>query len=72
MINRDELVNRFRYHAPVTDKRRADHQTVRDQFGYVAAIMNELLPDGREKDICMAKIEEAMFWANAGLARSEP
>jgi len=65
----EELENRFTYHPP-TQEKVDKHQEVRDMLKYVAQDMDILLPEGREKALVMTKIEEAMFWANAAIART--
>lgn len=64
-----ELANRFRFHPATSAQRRSDHEEVRTLVGTVAADLNELLPDGREKSLVMTHLEDAMFWANAAIAR---
>ncbi|WP_326554688.1 Acb2/Tad1 domain-containing protein [Micromonospora sp. NBC_01813] len=66
----EDIDNRFDYHAP-TKQRAARHQLVRDTCATLAEELNELLPEGREKALAMTKVEEAMFWANAAVARQE-
>lgn len=72
MIQDAELVRRFVYHPPTTDHRKEQHLTVRSSMLETARVLNELLPDGREKNVVMTKLEEATFWANAALARPIP
>lgn len=64
-----ELVNRFNYHKP-DEKKVQGHDAVRASLLWVANMLNETVPEGREKSLAMTKLEEAMFWANAGIARS--
>lgn len=66
----ENLAHRFNYHPPKTGTRVSQHETVRAMCLDVAQSMDETLPDGREKSLAITKIEEAMFWANAALARS--
>jgi hypothetical protein len=55
----------------MTDARRDEHTDIRRSCYQLAIVVNEAVPDGREKSTAITKIEEAMFWANAALARSE-
>lgn len=62
------LDNNFKYHAP-TQEKIAKHELVRSTFQDAAEGMKITLPQGREAAIVQTKIEEAMFWANAAIAR---
>lgn len=42
---------------------------VRGHIMGAAEIVQERVPEGREKSLAMTKLEEAMFWANAGVSR---
>lgn len=63
-----DLDRRFDYHAP-NDETRVKHQAARDAMKTAAYAFADLLPDGREKSLVYTKLEEAMFWANAAIAR---
>jgi hypothetical protein len=64
-----DLENRFNYHAPDELKKLA-HERVREILLQVAQEFNHTLLEGREKSIVITKLEEAMFWANASIARN--
>lgn len=66
-----DLQHRFKYHPPLTDEKRIDHEQVRSRIGVLALTFDKMLPDGREKALVMTKLEEAMFWANAAIARDQ-
>lgn len=36
----------------------------------VAQFIDEEVPEGREKSLALTKLEEAVFWANASIARN--
>lgn len=65
-----DLKNRFTYHAP-KDNQPDRYVTIRDMARELAEQINELCPDSREKSLAVTHIEEAVFWANAAIARNE-
>lgn len=69
-MEREDLINRFKHHPP-KDKSTADlHEQVRSEIGNAADFVNKFVPEGREKSLAITKLEEAMMWANAGIARN--
>jgi hypothetical protein len=69
MMAPEDIENRFRFHPATSEERRNAHTSVRQQCRQLADFINARVPDGREKSLAIARIEEAMMWANAGLAR---
>lgn len=63
-----DLDNNYMYHAPSENKQDKYH-ALRGNLKSVAKLITVLVPEGREQSIALTKIEEAMFWANAGVAR---
>lgn len=59
---------RFRYREPLP-WRVEDHKRARELVCDVALELDELLPEGREKALVLTHLEEALFWANAAIAR---
>lgn len=70
MIDPDDIANRFDFHPATTQEKRDAHTSIRQIVRRAADAINEQVPDGREKATAITKLEEAMFWANAGLART--
>lgn len=66
-----ELDHRFAFHPAADEEKRNAHSSVRMLLASAASDLNGWIPDGREKSIVMTKLEEAMFWANAALARQK-
>ena len=66
-----ELDHRFAFHPAADEEKRNAHSSVRTLLASAASDLNGWIPDSREKSIVMTKLEEAMFWANAALARQK-
>lgn len=62
--------NRFTYHSPKNDQAER-YATLRSRGGELAIRMMELCPESAERTLAIRKIEEALFWANASIARNE-
>jgi hypothetical protein len=70
MIDPDELDNEFRFHPPMTAERGQAHEAVRSSCAQLARLLNQLVPDGFEKDQAIrVNLIQVMFWSNAGIAR---
>ena len=65
-----DITNRFAFHPATTEEKRNEHGSVRNALWDVAELFNRKLPEGREKSTAITKLEEAMFWANAAIARA--
>ena len=65
---KDDLPTRFDYHAP-SDERAMLHSMVRQQCNMLAGYIVDNCPECRETSLAITKLEEALMWANAALAR---
>lgn len=68
-IESTDLDRRFAYHPPRTVETKEAHETVRAECRALASRLVELVPPGREASLAITAVEEAMMWANAGIAR---
>jgi hypothetical protein len=66
----DDLDNRFRWHQPRTQEVGELHNTIRRECRELAGTIMAVVPAGREQALAITKLEEAMMWANAGIARA--
>lgn len=66
-----DFEHRFGYHPPSTPAVAKAHEDVRDEFRVAAEFVCEVMPPCRERATALTKLEEAMFWANAGIARNQ-
>jgi hypothetical protein len=67
-MNPDDIDRRFDYHPP-DDEARMKHEFIRTTFKHAAQAL-DLVPEGRELALAITNLEQAMFWANAAIARS--
>lgn len=70
MIGMSELLRRFTYHAP-KEGQPERYEGIRAKGLLLAMEVDGSCPDSREKSLAIKKIEEAVFWANAAIARNE-
>lgn len=70
----DSLLRRvehdFAYHPPRTDETVKAHETVRFILGACAKELVKITPMCREQSVMITQLEQAMFWANAAIART--
>lgn len=70
LTTRADLDNRFTYHSPKGDQ---NHRYVelRANIRELADLIIARCPDSQERSLALTKLEEAMMWANASIARNE-
>lgn len=68
-IDRDEVARRFRHYPPPDEARTLAHVHARSTVAAAAGDLADSLPECREKSLAITALEEAMFWANAAIAR---
>jgi hypothetical protein len=63
--------NNFTYHAPTTQDQVERYGHIRECAKQFAKLLVADCPESRELSIALTKLEEAVFWANASIARNE-
>ena len=66
-----DLTDRFDHHPPSHESIAAQHGGVRSDLLTIASFWEETIPPCREVSLALTKLEEAMFWANAAIARHQ-
>ncbi|MEK3735499.1 hypothetical protein MKX64_24090 [Paenibacillus sp. FSL M8-0334] len=64
-----QIENNFSYHAPKPGQPEV-YQEIREKAKELAYLIDELAPNSREKALAMTNLEQAVFWANAAVARN--
>lgn len=67
-MKKEEIEKNFMYHAPKPGQPET-YQNIRGCAKDLATLINEVVPESREKSLAFTKLEEAVMWANAGIAR---
>ena len=65
-----EIEQRFTYHAPKGDQAER-YTSIRAKAKEMALLVSSLVPESREQSVSLTKLDEAVMWANAGIARNE-
>ena len=71
-LTSDQLRHRFQFHPADAQNTKDAHQEVRDScLAAAEKIVTVTGPPTREQSLAITKLEEAMFWANAAIARGD-
>ena len=69
LSEKEQIEKCFTYHPP-KDGQPEDYTHIRQTAKNLAYTFEALCPDSREKSLAMTKLEEAVMWANAAIARN--
>jgi hypothetical protein len=67
---RQRIENNFTYHSPISGQPER-YTALREQAKELAYRIAAYTPASREQSLALTKLEEAIFWANAAIARNE-
>jgi hypothetical protein len=70
MATQYPIDNNFTYHPPFGTQA-ARYEELRELAKGLAASYLEHCPESRERSLALTKLEEAVMWANAAIARNE-
>jgi hypothetical protein len=66
----DAVERDFKYHPPKEGQAKR-YEAIRNKAKELALMLVRECPDSSEKNLALTKIEEAVMWANASIARNE-
>jgi hypothetical protein len=68
-MTREQIERNFTYHPPKPGTPEI-YSSIRSTAKAFAELIQDCCPDGRERDLAHAKLEETVMWANAAVARN--
>lgn len=66
----NQIENNFMYHKP-KDGQNEKYEALRSKAKELAYLIDDVCPNSRERSLAFTKLEEAVMWANASIARNE-
>lgn len=69
-MDKTDIERRFTYHAPKGDQTDR-YGEIKGLAKHLANMIDDYCPESREKALAVTKLEEAVMWANASIARNE-
>lgn len=75
MITSNEVRSRFGFHKASLegpDATLPKHSKLRVLFTEFAEVLNDMLPDGRNKSVAFTELESASMWAHKAVAQTDP
>lgn len=63
------IENNFSYHAP-KEGQPAQYEAIRAKAKELAYLIDGVCPKSREASLAQTNLEQAVFWANASIARN--
>lgn len=64
------IENNFMYHAP-KEGQQEKYEGLREKGKELVCLMVAFCPDSRERSLAITKVEEAIMWADASIARND-
>ena len=71
MLSPNDIARRFGQHIP-TPEAAKQHYDLRESFVLFAGILATTLPEGREKEEALLRLEDASMWAHKAVAMPNP
>lgn len=70
MIIDKKIESNFSYH-PFKEGQQEKYNAIRNKCKELAYLIDDIVPESRERSVSFTKLEETMFWANSAIARNE-